>query len=214
VVIWRFLYAHTLLRFRRQKYFTFRNETYQYFYHPYNSTWDNERCIEIPIVKKVLESFSGKRILEVGNVLSHYFPVTWDVLDKFEDKNDIICCDVVDFKPSQKYDLILCVSTLEHIGFDDDIQEPHKIIEALDNLQQNCLKPTGRMFFTMPLGYNTYMDDLLFHYKLGFDKRNYFKRLSRYEWSEVKRDELGDVTYASRYIEAGAIVIAELTGGG
>ena len=69
------------------------------------------------------------------------------------------------------------------------------------------------MFFTMPLVYNTNLVDLLYHYKLGFDKRNYYKRLSRYEWSEVKRDDLGDVTYASTYIEAGAIVIAELTGG-
>jgi len=209
----RIVYSITLLRFRYERFFTYRNERYAYFYHPYNFTWDNERAVEIPIVMRRLKSFKGEKILEVGNVLSHYYPVEWDVLDKFEKRTGVIKQDVVSFLPSGKYDLIVSISTLEHIGFDDDIRDPHKIIEALRNLKQNCLRPDGRMIFTMPLGYNAFMDNLLLNDKLGFDEKKYLKKISKNEWIEVE-EELGDVTYGATYIEASAIVIAEFKNGG
>jgi len=209
VWVWRIFYSRTLLRFRPEQFFTYRNERYSYFYHPYNFTWDNERAVEIPIVMRRLKSFKGRKILEVGNVLSHYYHVEWDVLDKFEKEAKIIRQDAVDFFPSSKYDLIISISTLEHIGFDDDIRSPHKIIDVLENLKQNCLKPDGRMIFTMPLGYNAFMDDLLFSNKLGFSEEYYLKKISKNEWVEVKKEELEDVTYGTTYIEASAIVIVE-----
>lgn len=213
VFFWRFVYSITLLRFRPERFFTYRNEKYSYFYHPYNFTWDNERAVEIPIVLRRLESSKGKKILEVGNVLSHYYPVEWNVLDKFEKRSGIIKQDVVDFIPSSKYDLIVSISTLEHTGFDDDIKDPHKIIDVLRNLKQNCLRPDGRMIFTLPLGYNAFMDDLLFSNKLGFSEEYYLKKISKNEWIEVKKEELEDVTYGTTYIEASAVVIAEFKGG-
>lgn len=210
VYLWRFVYSVTLLRFRRERSFTYKNHKYAYFYHPYNSTWDNERAVEIPVVMRKLKLFKGKKILEVGNVLSHYYPVEWDVLDKFEKGTGVIKQDVVSFLPPSKYNLIVSISTLEHIGFDDDIRDPHKIIEALQNLKKNCLEQDGGMIFTMPLGYNTSMDNLLFNDKLGFDEKNYLKKISKNEWIEVKKEELGDVTHGATYIEASAIVIVEL----
>ena len=63
---------------------------------------------------------SWKNIFEVGSVLSHYFPINHDVLDKYEKGHGVINQDVVDFKPHNKYDLIVSISTLEHVGFDDN----------------------------------------------------------------------------------------------
>ena len=213
VFAWRFFYGLFFLRFRPRRFFTFRNERFSYFYHPDNFTWDNERAVEIPVILKKLESYKGGKILEFGNVLSHYVPVTWDVLDKFEKGDRIIIQDVVDFKPLDKYDLIISISTLEHVGFDDDILDPNRITEAISNLKHNCLKLDGRMIFTMPLGYNVYMDNLLFQDKLGFDDKYYVKRISGKEWIEVTKEELGDVSYGTKYIEASAIVIAGYHGG-
>ena len=214
VFAWRFLYSCTLLRFRPQRYFSYRGRDYPYFYHPYNFTWDNERSVEIPIISKKLESCRSKRILEAGSVLSHYFAVEWDVLDKFEKGKGIINCDLVDYHPKDKYDLIFSISTLEHVGYDDDIKDSGKILESLDNLKKNCLKPDGEMIFTMPLGYNSFLDDLLFADKLGFDEKYYLKRRAKNKWVEVEREELGDFTYGKKYIEASAIVIAEFKGAG
>jgi len=205
---WRFLYSRILLQFRSQEYFNYRDWNYACFYHVYNFTWDNERSVEIPIVLKKLESYEGKRILEAGNVLSHYCEVKWDVVDKFEEGTGIIHCDLVDFRPEKKYDLIVSISTLEHVGYDDDVKDPGKIIETVENLKKNCLNPGGEMMFTMPLGYNTFLGELLFADKLGFDEKYYLKRSSKREWIEVVKEKLGDVTYGTTYIEASAIVIA------
>ena len=55
--------------------FTFQGQMYNYFYHSYNVTRKNERSIEIPIIWRLVQENSGKRILEIGNVLRHYFLV-------------------------------------------------------------------------------------------------------------------------------------------
>lgn len=213
VYSWRFIYSITLLRFRHKQFFTYGNEKYGYFCHPYNATWDNERGVEIPIIMKKLESFKGGKVLEVGNVLSHYYPVGWDVLDKFEKGVGVINQDAVSFSPSSRYDLIISISTLEHIGFDDGT-DPYKIVRTLHNLKENCLKQGGRMVCTMPLGYNKFMDKLLFNDQLGFDEKKYLKRASKNEWIEVKKEELGNVAHGTTYIEASAIIVAEFKNSG
>ncbi|MFC1489831.1 SAM-dependent methyltransferase [Candidatus Latescibacterota bacterium] len=212
VFAWRYIYGLLFLRFRTECHFTFRNESYLYFYHPYNFTWDNERAVEIPIAMKSIAANKGKNVLEMGNVLSHYFPLEWDVLDKFDDGDGIICKDIVDYNPSEKYDLIVSISTLEHVGFDDDVKDPGKIVETMKNLKECCLKPDGSMIFTMPLGYNPFMDKMLFDGVLGFDDISFMKRISKTEWREMSRNELGDYSYASEYIEAGAIVMGIYNG--
>src|SRR5262245_21627467 len=60
--------------------FIFNRKTLPYFRHRYNMTWRNERCIEIPIAQEFLNRHKGKRVLEIGNVLSHYLPISHDVL--------------------------------------------------------------------------------------------------------------------------------------
>ncbi|MFC1650003.1 hypothetical protein ACFL2X_00385 [Candidatus Latescibacterota bacterium] len=211
VFSWRIIYGFFFLRFRPLRYFTFGNEKYPYFYHTYNFTWDNERSVEIPIVMKSLAVNKGMKVLEMGNVLSHYFPPGWDVLDKFDKGNGIISKDIVDFIPSNKYDLIVSISTLEHVGFDDDVKDPGKIVETMKNLKQNCLKPGGSMIFTMPLGYNPFMDKMVFDDKLGFDEISFMKRISKNEWCEMSKNELGDFSYAAEYIEASTIVVAKFS---
>jgi hypothetical protein len=111
-----------------RKTFIFNGKTYYYFVHKYNTTWKNERAVEVPIIWDIVREHyrQGKRVLEVGNVLSHYFRIFHDVLDKYEVAEGVINQDVVDFKPAWKYDLIVSISTLEHVGWDEEPKEPEK----------------------------------------------------------------------------------------
>ena len=79
----------------------------------------------------------------------------------------------------------------------------------LDNLVENCLKPFGRMIFTMPLGYNPSLDRQIFNGDLCFDRQFFLKRISKNEWFQVDQEELEDYGYGSIYIEASVVVIAE-----
>ena len=122
--------------------FIFRNNYYSYFIH--ERSWATERVVEIPIILKYIDK--NKRTLEVGNVLSQFVNTKWDIVDKFEFGKDIINEDIIDFKPNEKYDLIISISTLEHIGFNEDVgggEKPEdnidkgKIIDAINNLKTN-----------------------------------------------------------------------------
>jgi len=177
------------------KTFIFQGTVYNYFYHLYNFTHLNERAIEIPIIWKIASAYRGKRILEVGNVLSHYFPCHHDILDKYEMGNRVINQDAIDFKPEKQYDLIVSISTLEHIGWDEGFKNPQKILIAVHNLKK-CLVSGGKMVITLPFGYNPELDKLLEENKIDFTNQYYFKKnQSNNEWKEVKREEIIGINY-------------------
>jgi len=67
----------------------------------YNTTWRNERAIEIPVVYDIVAQETGD-ILEVGNVLSHYFHINHDVVDKYEKAEGVTNEDIVDYSPNKK----------------------------------------------------------------------------------------------------------------
>ncbi len=208
VFLLRFLYAGTLLRFRRRRVFTFGDTEYEWFCHPYNFTWDNERAVEVPVALAKIGQYRGKRVLEAGNVLSHYVKPWWDIIDKFERKSGIICCDIIDYHPTERYDFIISISTIEHVGFDDDVRDPEKSAEAVKALRTCCLKPDGVLLATIPLGYNPSLDEKVFAGSLGFDKVAYMKRVSSDRWVEVEYGGLGDFSYGTTYIEASAVAFA------
>lgn len=67
-----------------KRYFIFNTKKLKYFFHLYNTTWKNERAIEIPIVLSYLYLYNPKEVIEVGNVLSHYIKIEHTVVDKYE----------------------------------------------------------------------------------------------------------------------------------
>ncbi|MBH0198663.1 MAG: hypothetical protein HP497_04475 [Nitrospira sp.] len=185
-----------LTRCLRKKTFQFDGRTYEYLYHPYNRTWKNERGVEIPIFRELLLQHQGKRILEVGNVLSHYFPIQHDVVDKYEVSPGVINKDIVEFIPQQNYDLIVSISTLEHVGWDEQPQEPTKLLQAIEHLRNRCLAPGGQIVASLPVGYNKFFDGLLRDGKSPFTTQHFLKRISkRNYWVESDWNGCKDATY-------------------
>lgn len=113
-------------------------------------------------------------VLEVGNVLSYRFGVSHDILDKYDINRHVINEDVVRFSPQKRYDLIVSISTLEHVGWDEIPKEPRKILLALENLKK-ILAPGGQLIVTLPLGYNPDMDKLLSDGEIKFEEVYYLK---------------------------------------
>lgn len=174
--------------FKSIKPFKFQDKNYNYFYHWYNTTWNNERVIEIPIIYNFVKQYPESEILEVGNVLSHYFDIEHDVVDKYEVFNGVINQDIIDYKPSKKYDLIISISTLEHVGWDEKPRNPNKIFLAIENLK-NCLSTNGKLVLTLPLGLNPFLDKFLETGAIKFTENHYFKRINRAnEWIQVNSD--------------------------
>jgi SAM-dependent methyltransferase len=189
--------------------FCFQGTTYPCFFHSYNSTWSNERAVEVPIARALLEKHRGKRVLEVGNVLSHYLQVAHEILDKFETGPAIRNEDVVAFHSPLPYDLIVSISTLEHVGWDEEPKDPEKILRAVANLAGQ-LAPGGRLLVTLPLGYNPDMDALLARDAIPFSRRYCLKRQGWWRWEEVPWEEIAGSRYGEGWPGARGLVIGEI----
>jgi SAM-dependent methyltransferase len=209
----RMIFAPLILPRLRRDSFTFQGQSFPYFFHAYNMTWAGERCVEVPIAFHYLEAAGGKNVLEVGNVLSHYREVTHDVLDKFEKGRSVINEDILTFAPQKKYDLILSISTFEHIGFDDESEEPSgkKIIAAIEACRR-LLSPSGRLIITVPPGYNPELDALISSGGLGVSAEFFLRRTGFSQWRECSKAEVLKCKYKSPYPYANGIVVAHFAG--
>jgi hypothetical protein len=178
------------------KTFQFRGKSYNYFFDLRGQTWRTERSVEIPIVWKIVNEnqIKNKKILEVGNVLYQRFPISLDVVDKYEVMKGVINEDIVEFNPTKKYDLIASISTMEHVGWDEKPRDPPKILRGLQKLK-TLLSPSGQLIVTMPLGYNQYLDDLIKDDYQFLDNQYYMKRVSGRIWQEVTCEKIKNSTY-------------------
>lgn len=190
--------------------FQFCGYRLKYFRHTYNLAYQNERKVEIPIAEWFLRAQrQGVRILEVGNVLGNYgFGQPRDILDKYDSSPGLINEDVIDFAPREKYDAIISISTLEHVGWDEAERDRGKIPVAIKNLRDNCMRLGGVMLVTLPLGYNQYFDEYLERGGDVFSERHYLKRVSAdNQWEQVEYSKAAASRFGEPYNNANAMFI-------
>lgn len=195
-------------KLRSAETFQFQGKNYHYLFHKYCTTWKNERCAIIPIAWDIVQTYQtqGKNILEVGNVISHIYPVVHDVLDKYEIAGGVINKDIVDFHPLKRYDLIISIVTMQHVGFNESPRDPTKILKAMENLKK-ILSPDGIIVILHGLGENKEMDELLKYNTLGFSQKFYLMKTSTFKWAEVKWEDVKNQTYDFSIPTARAVVI-------
>jgi hypothetical protein len=187
--------------------FVFRGVRHRYFGNVYNETWKNERAVEIPIAISELRAAAGRRILEVGRVMAHYLRVGHDVVDRYEVGPGVQNVDIESFRPAAPYDLVLSVSTLEHVGWDERPRDPDKAIRAIHHLG-TLLARGGTLFMTVPVGCHPGLDDYL-GASPEFDALHYLKRVTAgNEWVEVDRETARACAYGRPFPYANAVVVA------
>jgi cyclopropane fatty-acyl-phospholipid synthase-like methyltransferase len=156
---------------------------------------------------EMVRKYQGTNILEIGNVLSHHVQFEHDVLDKYEITKGVINEDVVDFTSEKKYDLIVSISTLEHVGW-DETRDDMKIPKAIENLKSLITSRGGTIIITLPLGYNSALDKLLKDGVIQFSKQFHLIRISKgNEWKEASWEEVQDTRYNSPFPFANGLLI-------
>jgi hypothetical protein len=190
----------------KAKTFIFQGMSYKYWQH--NA---GERVVEMPIILKIVKGYRERKILEVGNVLHQCDSFKHDVLDKYEKADGVLNEDVVDFKTQQKYDLIVSISTLEHVGYSpEEDDEPMKILQAFTNLK-HCLASDGRIVVTLPMGWNLNMDQLIRDKVIRFDFMSCMRRVSaNNEWVETDWNDIKYAKYGAPFCAANGLIIGEI----
>ena len=195
-----------------------RGETFQawpdapglkYLVHPHNSTWRNERAVEIALAADFLERHGTGTGMEFGNVLSHYnLARGWPVVDKYEQRPGVINVDILDYRPRTALDCLVSVSTLEHVGWDERPREDDKAIRAFHHLRA-MLAPTGQMLLTVPMGHNTPLDAAILAGELPVERQ---MTLVRQDGRWRRTDTLEWRAYRGSGRGADSVWVAEVMG--
>jgi hypothetical protein len=200
----------------RTKTFFLGGTGYPYFLHAYNHTWANERAVEVPVVRAFLGSANPASVLEVGNVLSHYFDLGHTVLDKRERclYRPVINADLLAFDPPRRFDPIVSISTLEHVGW-DEVPRSEAAVEVGFQKLRALLSPGGRALVTVPVGYNRHLDGLLPALTRDGGTLQCLKRISGdNRWAEVDIVEALKCKYGEPFGGANSVVFVRMNADG
>ncbi len=229
----RTMIAPLVIPLLREREVEFRGDSIPLVYARHNVTWANERCVELALARQFLRRAPAERVLEVGNVTPYYFGGGHTVVDKYEPGT--LQVDIVDFKSDRRFDLILSISTFEHIAFDEaggpegaggpeeagGLEEaggpegPAAVAAKIRAALERCLAllaPGGTFAITVPMGYNPALDAMIAADDLGCDRAAWFKRFPRRVWLEVGREEGLRCRYGSPYPFANGVMLAEWDG--
>ena len=132
-------------------------------------------------------------------MLGYYVDHSHEVVDKHERAPGVVNVDIIDFEPDGRYDAVITVSTLEHVGFDEadagrgfdgEVGDADKSVRALERMA-SWLRPGGSLLVTVPLGYNPALDERLRSGALRFDELRFMRRTSAdNRWREAAAEEV------------------------
>lgn len=188
----------------------------------------DERCVEYPWLLAHLKTINGK-VLDAGSTLNHIFLLdhpfikekSLDILTLAPESTyycergiSYIFADLRNIPIKDNYyEEVFCISTLEHVGFDNTLFVPSKIyrehrpsdfLKALLEMRR-VLKPGGRLFLTVPYGkYRDFGTFQLFDSRLidtAIEKFNpkriekFYFLYTREGWNISDAHKCGEATY-------------------
>ncbi len=163
--------------------------SYRYFVHSYNGTWRNERCVEMPLALEFAQSSGDGQMLEIGNVVRHYDPsLNHTVVDRYDIRSDVINADIEGYAPAEPYGGVLSISTLEHVGWDEEPQDADKLARVLASLHRLVSDPE-QVLVTMPIGYNPWLDEMIRCRNMPFRSETFLVRRGSTLWLEASAEE-------------------------
>ena len=169
-------------------------------------------------MQRVVDRMAGARILEVGNVLSHYRSQHHTVVDKYEQASGVLNRDIFELSDLGSFHLVVAVSTVEHVGWDESPRIPGRAVEAIHALRA-LLAPGGRLVLTVPVGYNPSLDQALRAGVVPFEHLVALRRKGGgTAWRQVTPDEAWRAPYDFLLYSARGVLVAtvggDATGGG
>jgi hypothetical protein len=184
---------YLIYSFLRWNYFYLNNKKINYENSFYNTSFFNERSVEIPLIKELLNNYDTSNFLEIGNVLMHYnFIKSRDIVDKYEVSEEVLNFDIEDYR-DKKYSLIVSISTLEHVGLDagEEIIDNQKLQRCVSNIIENLLIEKGVFIVTLPVNYNQNVDKFIFENDI-FQEKFYMVKNNLFlnTWKKLEFDEV------------------------
>jgi hypothetical protein len=108
------------------------------------------------------------------------------------------------------------ISTFEHIGFDETkrygvnktkIENEENLIQAIEKTK-TLLTGDGVFVMTVPLGFNSFLDEKIEKNLLGLSEMLFLKRITKdNKWIQADYDEVKNIKYGVPFICANGLMI-------
>lgn len=168
--------------------------------------WRSERSVELGLGSRALAGRRLDDVLEVGNVMHGAGVSGHTVVDRYEAGDHVVNEDIVGFDPGRRYSLVLSISTVEHIGWDEQPRDPEKAVVALEHMTR-LIEPGGAMLVTVPVGYHPALDDA-FVARAPFERVALLVKVSRLaRWEERPLGDRARVRYGAPYANGNAVLV-------
>jgi hypothetical protein len=169
--------------------------------------WRTERCVEIALGRRAVAAHRPDEVLEVGNVLPMAGVTGHTVVDKYERYDGVINEDIVGFAPGRRYSLVVSLSTLEHVGWDEEPRDPDKAARALDAISA-LVADAGALLVTIPVGVHRRLEEAFIRPDGPFDAVSLLVKTSRLaRWEARQTDALARIRYGAPYACGNAVLI-------
>jgi hypothetical protein len=129
------------------------------------------------------------------------------IIDKYEAGPGVLNVDVIDYDPGQRFGFILSLSTLEHVGWDEQPREPDKAEAALARLGE-LVEPGGALLVTIPVGVHRRLERAFTAPGAPFESVTLFVKTSRRAiWKRREPADLFRYEYGAPYALANAVLV-------
>lgn len=116
---------------------------------------------------------------------------------------------MLDLDATPAYSTVVSVSTLEHVGLDEDEPDPDKPRRAIER-HKAVLVPGGLLWVPVPVGYNAALDELLRDGPHGFTRLTAMRRDPVHNtWRPVCVEQVRDAVYDRLLYTPLGLVVAE-----
>jgi hypothetical protein len=165
-------------------------------------TWRNERCAEIALGRHVLSGRDPSRVIELGNVLPLAGLGGHTVIDKYERGEGVVNVDILEYVPRGRFDLAISISTLEHVGWDEDPRDSGKAAVALERLAELA----DDLLVTVPVAYHPGFEDAFV--EGPFDRVELLVKTARdARWTPRPLAERSRIRFSAPYANANGILV-------
>lgn len=165
--------------------------------------WRTERGLELALATRAVAGYRPNEILEIGNVLAPAGVLSGHtVVDKYEEGPGVLNVDIVEYQPERTFGLVISISTLEHVGWDETPREPDKASGALHHLAGLG----NALMISIPVGHHRQLEAAFIDGP--FDSVTLAVKTSRLgRWERRPLDQCANVEYNAPFAYGNGILV-------
>ena len=134
---------------------------YRYLYDRHKFTWLTERAVEVPVAQALVDQHAPDRRARDRQRALALPPAAALGRRQVRAGPGVLNRDVLDLGGLGRFDLIVAISTLEHVGLGRAARAIRQRHSAPSRCCAALLAPEGLLAITVPVGYNTAFDAAL-----------------------------------------------------